>query len=47
MTSNQSVGFLARDPKQKEITKMDMYPKGACNETKFADEMIRTGIHFS
>ena len=47
MTFNQSVGFLNKDPKHREIMEMDTYPKNKCSETKFAEAMIKTGFNFS
>lgn len=47
MTFNQSVGFFHKDEIQKDITKQNRYPINKCHETKYAEEMIKTGIHFS
>ena len=44
MTFNQSVGFQCQDKQQLEVTKQDMHPIRKCDETKYADEMIRTGF---
>ena len=47
MTSSQGVGFYHKDEQQKEITKQVNYPISKCHETKYADEMIRTGFLFN
>ena len=47
VTSSQAYGFLHKDEQQKEIIKMVGYPIHQCPETKYADEMIRTGFLFS
>jgi hypothetical protein len=47
LTFNQSVGFHHADPIQKEITVTDRKPIRKCPETKYAEEMIKTGIHFA
>ena len=46
MTSAQSFGFYAGDKQQKEIAKQTSYPVKKCSETKYADEMVRTGFLF-
>ena len=46
MTFNQSVGFKVKDETEKDIMKMDTYPKNKWGETKFAEEMIKTGFNF-
>ena len=47
MTGSQTIGFYHKDDLQKEITKQVNYPIHKCPETKYADEMIRTGFLFS
>ena len=47
MTFNQSVGFYTKDEISKDIAKQPKYPNKKCSETKYAEEMIKTGIHFS
>ena len=47
LTFNQSVGFQHMDETQKTITMQKKYPINKCPETKYAEEMIKTGIHFS
>ena len=47
LTFNQSVGFHHKDPLQKEITMQERKPIRKCPETKYAEEMIKTGIHFA
>ena len=47
LTFNQSVGFHHKDPLQKEITQQERRPIRKCPETKYAEEMIKTGIHFA
>ena len=44
MTSNQKTGFYLKDEQQQEIAKMTRYPVRKCQETKYADEMVRTGF---
>ena len=44
MTSNQKTGFYLADKQQQEIAKMTRYPVHKCQETKYADEMVRTGF---
>ena len=44
MTSNQKNGFYLKDEQQQEIAKMTRYPVRKCQETKYADEMVRTGF---
>ena len=44
VTFNQSVGFNVEDPRNKELMKMERHPITKCPETKYADEMIRTGF---
>ena len=47
MTANQSSGFYTKDKVSLDITKQTTYPKNKCPETKYAEEMIKTGLHFS
>ena len=47
ITFNQTVGFHHSDPQQKEISITDRKPIVKCPETKYAEEMIKTGIHFA
>ena len=47
VTFNQSVGFHHKDPQQQEITKQERMPIRKCPETLYAEEMIKTGIHFA
>ena len=47
MTSSQTYGFLSKDEQQLEISKMVSFPIHQCPETKYADEMIKTGFLFS
>ena len=44
MTFNQSIGFKCEHPRNKDLVKMDRHPITKCAETKYADEMIRTGF---
>ena len=44
MTSAQRTGFYVNDEQQREIAKMQTYPVRKCQETKYADEMVRTGF---
>jgi hypothetical protein len=44
MTSSQGIGFFHNDQQLKEISKQVSYPIHKCPETKYADEMIRTGV---
>lgn len=46
MTYNQSVGFRHNDEISKDIVKQDKKPIRKCHETKYAEAMIKTGIHF-
>lgn len=43
MTSSQTYGFLHKDEQQKEIGKMVSFPIRKCQETKFVDDMLKTG----
>ena len=47
LTFNQSVGFRHFDPQQKEISQQERHPIRKCPETKYAEEMIKTGIQFA
>lgn len=47
MTFNQSVGFYNSDKLSRDIAKQPQYPNRKCAETKYAEEMIKTGIHFA
>ena len=47
MTFTQTIGFHVHDQQQKEIAKQKMSPIVQCPETKYADEMVRTGFLFS
>ena len=44
LTFNQSVGFKVEDPRNKDLIAMERHPIVKCPETKYADEMIRTGF---
>ena len=47
MTYNQSVGFRHNDEVSMDITKQPKKPIRKCPETKYAEAMIKTGIHFT
>ena len=47
MTYNQSIGFRNNDEISKDIAKQPKKPIIKCPETKYAEAMIKTGIHFS
>ena len=47
VTFNQTIGFHHKDPLQREITQQERKPIRKCPETKYAEEMIKTGIHFA
>lgn len=47
MTSSQGYGFLTKDEQQQEISKMVSFPIQHCPETKYADEMTKTGFLFN
>lgn len=47
MTFNQSVGFYSKDKTSLDIIKQPRRPINKCAETKYAEEMIKSGIHFS
>ena len=44
LTFNQSFGFKVNDPRAQDIVQMERHPIVKCPETKYADEMIRTGF---
>lgn len=44
LTFNQSIGFKLDDPRNKDLIKMERHPIILCDETKYADEMIKTGF---
>ena len=44
LTFNQSIGFKVEDERNKDLIKMDRHPIVLCAETKYADEMIKTGF---
>ena len=44
VTFNQSIGFKVMDPRNKDIVATDRHPITLCEETKYADEMIKTGF---
>ena len=44
LTFNQSVGFNLKDERAMDIVKCERYPIVLCNETKYADAMIKTGF---
>ena len=44
LTFNQSIGFKVEDPRNKELIKIERHPIVLCDETKYADEMNRTGF---
>ena len=44
ITFNQSIGFRVNDERNKELIKMDRHPINKCDETKYAEEMIKTGF---
>lgn len=46
LTSNQKHGFYVNDKQQQEIAKGERHPVRKCPETKYADEMARTGSLF-
>lgn len=45
LTMNQSVGFMHQDENQKKIAMQDTYPNITCDETRFAEAMIKTGFN--
>ena len=44
VTFNQSFGFKIDDPRAKDLVKMERHPITKCPETKYADEMVKTGF---
>ena len=44
LTFNQSIGFKVEEERNKDLIKMDRHPIVLCAETKYADEMIKTGF---
>ena len=44
LTFNQSFGFKVGDPRAQDLMAMERHPITKCPETKYADEMIRTGF---
>ena len=44
LTFNQSIGFKVEDARNKDLVKMERFPIVLCNETKYADTMIKTGF---
>ena len=44
VTFNQSIGFHSKDASQLSIAKTVNHGIKLCNETKYADEMIRTAF---
>ena len=44
LTFNQSIGFKLDDPRSKDLLKMTGHGIVKCPETKYADEMIKTGF---
>ncbi len=44
LTFNQSIGFKVSDPRNKDLIKMERHPICKCPETKYAEEMIKTGF---
>ena len=44
MTFNQSIGFKVEDPRNKDLIKCVRHPINKCPETKYAEEMIKTGF---
>ena len=44
LTFNQSIGFKVEDPRNKDLIKMQRHPIVLCDETKYADTMIKTGF---
>ena len=47
LTHNQSVGFRVNDQISVDICKQPKMPVRKCPETKYAEAMLKTGIHFS
>ena len=44
LTFNQTFGFKVGDPRAQDLLQMERHPITKCAETKYADEMIRTGF---
>ena len=44
LTFSQSIGFKLEDERSKDLIKMERHPIRQCPETKYADEMIRSGF---
>ena len=44
LTFNQSIGFKVTDPRNNDLIKMERHPIVLCDETKYADNMIKTGF---
>ena len=44
LTFNQSVGFKVTDPRNADLIKQERHPINKCPETKYAEEMIKTGF---
>ena len=44
LTFSQSIGFRVTDERNKELIKMERHPINKCDETKYAEEMIKTGF---
>ena len=44
LTFNQSIGFKVEDPRNKDLIKQERHPINKCPETKYAEEMIKTGF---
>ena len=44
LTFNQSIGFKVTDPRNHDLVKMERHPIVLCDETKYADNMIKTGF---
>ena len=44
LTFNQTFGFKVLDPRAQDLVQMERHPIWKCAETKYADEMIRTGF---
>ena len=44
VTFNMSIGFKVEDERSKDLIKMERHPIVLCDETKYADTMIKTGF---
>ena len=44
LTFNQSIGFKVNDERAKDLVKMERHPNKMCDETRYADAMIKTGF---